>query len=136
MPAPAFGVKIVGRRFIGRPMFVLSSFIIGYLFVHVLEKRCGVTPRQSVTVIVAALAAFAFVHVFYEFWAPWPGSWDAAFYKELVVGRYRGAAESGVLAFLLGMAVRLLRSRMKKTLQKAGLVPPTQGEGPRARGFP
>lgn len=117
-------------------MFVLSSFIIGYLFARAFDKWGRVPVRRMVTLIVATLAIFATVQIAYEFWSPWPGNWDYAFYRRVVTGRHRIPVESGVLAFLLGFAIYLLRSRVMETLRKAGLVAPKQGDRPKARSFP
>jgi len=124
------------RRSVGEHMFVLSCFIVGYLIARALRAWGRVPIRLLVALVIGVLAIFAIAHVVYEFWAPWPGYRDYGFYRTIVTGRHRVPLQSGLLAFLLGFVIYLLRARVLDTLRKAGLVPNKPDQRPRARGFP
>jgi hypothetical protein len=120
-------------------MFILSCFVFGYLAARLLRKRARVPVGPMVGGIVAAISVFAILHVVYEFRAPWPNDRDYSFYQYVIVGRHRPSIQTGVLAFLLGFAVYLLRSRVLESLRHAGVMlpkDPAARKGTKARGFP
>lgn len=121
-----------------RSMFILSCFVVGYVTAKILRGRARVPVGPMVGAIVVLVSVFAVLHVVYEFWRPWLGSIDYPLYR-IVVGRKWPSVQTGILAFLLGFAVYLLRSRVLATLHDAGLIAQhcTRGEkGIKARGFP
>jgi hypothetical protein len=100
-------------------MYVLSSFVFGYLTARGLNRWGRIPAGPLVRFIVVIVALFAIIHVLYEFRAPWPNDYDYAFYREVMVGRHQAAARTGILAFLFGFAVYLLRSRVWESVRKA-----------------
>ncbi len=121
-------------------MYIISCFIVGYLLARQIKHHARRSSRAALTrFILLCVAVIALVCIVYEFRVPGVDDLDYWLYAHMFVGRTGVSFGRGAIAFLLGMIVYALRSRIKALVVAqlaAEPAPPEEPPAPEQAGAP